>query len=97
MEQAQTYAGAGPAVCDGCAQAAFELRAMDGGRLCGTCAEISVRVDQRLVNVSSNDPVVCDACADRVDFDARIAVITRECGGAVLCERCASSSKGDPS
>jgi hypothetical protein len=61
---------------------------MDGAQLCGPCAETSARIDQLLVNVSSEDLVSCDGCGDAVDYDARIALITRECGGVVVCDHC---------
>jgi hypothetical protein len=94
MEQMATYA------CDGCARAAFELRAVDGAKLCESCAEKSARIDRRLATTRSEDPVYCDGdgCNTRVDFDARVAVVTRECGGAVLCDHCKPSAiKGEPS
>lgn len=71
-------------VCGGCGRESVAV----GTQLCAGCREISDRVDRKLVNVSSDDPVACDACNGAVDFDARVAVITRECGGAVLCDRC---------
>jgi hypothetical protein len=82
MQLAATY------VCDGCARAAFELLAVDGAKLCGSCAETSARIDRRLATTLSEEPVFCDDCGDGVDFDARVAVVTRECGGSVLCDRC---------
>jgi hypothetical protein len=92
MELAATYA------CDGCARAAFELRTLDGAKLCERCAEKSARIDCRLATTRSEDPVFCDGCGDRVDFDARIAVVTRECGGVVLCDGCKPVAiEGEPS
>lgn len=82
MDHASTYA------CDGCAQPKFELLAIDGAKLCEGCAERSARIDRRLATTLSKDPVYCDGCGDRVDFDARVAVVTRECGGVVLCDDC---------
>ena len=74
--------------CAGCCRRVFTLSVVDGARLCERCAETSARIDRLLVNVGADDPVSCDGCSDRVDFDARIAVVTRECGGSVLCDRC---------
>lgn len=82
MERASTYA------CDGCAREVFELHAVDGAKLCGVCAEKSARIDRRLASTRSEDPVHCDGCNDRVDYDARVAVVTRECGGVILCDGC---------
>jgi hypothetical protein len=87
MEQESTYATR----CDGCARAAFELRAVDGAKLCDGCAEKSARIDRRLETTCTEDPVYCDGCGDRVEFDARVAVVARECGGGVLCVRCKPS------
>jgi hypothetical protein len=84
VEQAATYATR----CDGCARAAFELHAVDGAKLCGGCAEKSARIDRRLATTRTEDPVFCDGCGDRVEFDARVAVVARECGGGVLCGLC---------
>jgi hypothetical protein len=84
VEQAATYGTR----CDGCAQAAFELRTINGAKLCGSCAEKSARIDRRLASTRTEDPVFCDGCEDRVEFDARVAVLARECGGGVLCVRC---------
>jgi len=87
VEQIATYA----ARCDGCAQAAFELRAIDGAKLCDGCAEKSARIDRRLASTRTGDPVYCDGCGDRVEFDACVAVVARECGGGVLCGCCKST------
>lgn len=76
------------AVCDSCARPAFVLHAVDGATLCDGCAEKSVRIDQQLARTRVNDPVFCDGCEARVDFDAKAAVVVRECGGGVLCDRC---------
>lgn len=74
--------------CAGCARKALVLRSVDGAQLCPTCAAASLRIDAQLAMTASGDPVACDACGVAVDFDARVAVITRECGGTVLCDRC---------
>ena len=50
--------------------------------------EKSALIDQQLARVQSSDPVDCDGCGDNVEFDARVAVVVRECGGAVLCDFC---------
>jgi hypothetical protein len=84
--------------CDGCRRKAFVLRYVDGAKLCDGCAERSARIDQQLATVRSGDPVACDGCRDRVDFDARVAVVTRTCGGIVLCDHCKPVSiEGEPS
>jgi hypothetical protein len=74
--------------CEGCNQHAFVLRIVDGTKLCDGCVEKSALIDRKLETVRSCDPVDCDGCGDRVTFDARIAVVVRECGGAVLCDSC---------
>ena len=74
--------------CEGCRRPKFVLRVVDGVKLCEGCAEKSERIDQQLATVRSDDPVDCDGCGDRVKFDARVAVVARECGGVVLCEDC---------
>lgn len=93
MVHASTY---GTTACDGCKRHAFVLRvvsSIDGdAKLCDGCAEKSAEIDRQLVNVHSTDPVECDGCEDRVDFDARVAVVVRECGGAVLCDLCKSTA-----
>jgi len=76
------------AACGGCQREAFVLHAVADARLCDVCAEKSARIDRQLAEVRSDDPVACDVCGVRVDFDAQVAVITRGCGGAVLCDRC---------
>lgn len=85
------------AACDGCGRIAFVLRAVDEAKLCCGCIEKSERIDRQLAAVRSDDRVSCDDCDERVDFDARIAVVVRECGGVVLCDRCKSIGKGEPS
>ena len=85
MEQASTYK---TSACDGCKHHKFVLRVVDGAKLCDGCAEKSALIDQQLARVRSNDPVDCDGCGDHVEFDARVAVVVRECGGAVLCDFC---------
>jgi hypothetical protein len=93
MEQATAYGSA----CEGCARTVFELH-VDGAKLCGECVEKSARIDRRLATTRSEDPVYCDGCDERADFDARTAVVVRECGGAVLCDICKPSSiEGEPS
>jgi hypothetical protein len=84
VEQVATYG----ARCDGCRRLAFELRVVDGATLCDGCAEVSARIDRRLASTRSGDRVDCDGCGERVEFDARTAVVVRECGGVVLCARC---------
>lgn len=79
---------AGAFACDGCRRTTFVLNAVDDARLCDGCAEKSARIDRRLATTCSEDPVFCDGCDERLDFDARIAVVTRECGGGVLCTGC---------
>ena len=74
--------------CGGCRRHAFVLRVVDGATLCDGCAEKSERIDRQLAHVRSSDPVDCDGCGDNVEFDARVAVVARECGGAVLCDFC---------
>jgi hypothetical protein len=85
MDRAATY----PTIaCDGCKRPAFELLAIDGAQLCGGCVQKSAEIDRKLENVDSHDPVACDGCNAPLDFDARVAVVIRECGGAVLCALC---------
>jgi hypothetical protein len=74
--------------CDGCSRFAFILHAVDGAKLCDDCAEKSAQIDQQLAHTATNDPVSCDGCDESVDFDARVAVVIRECGGVVFCDRC---------
>ena len=69
--------------CEGCGRCSAA-----SGSLCAECTAVSARVDVKLATTRSGDPVVCDGCAKSVDFDARVAVVTRECGGSVLCDRC---------
>jgi hypothetical protein len=78
-------------LCAGCDREVADLRRVSAAMLCGSCAETSARIDRCLVGVGADDPVACDSCAKSADFDARLAVITRECGGVVLCDRCAPS------
>lgn len=84
----ETTAVVAVALCEGCDREAPELLVVDDAKLCTACAETSARIDRRLAEVATDDPVACDGCAIRVDFDACLAVITRECGGVVLCDRC---------
>lgn len=74
--------------CAGCRRRAFELVVVDGAQLCTDCAEKSARIDRKLAGVRSDDVVTCDGCTCHVDFDARVAVVARECGGVVLCDDC---------
>ena len=74
--------------CDGCKRRAFLLHVIDGSKLCDGCTEKSAKIDRQLANVRSGDPVDCDSCGDAVVFDARVAVVVRECGGTVLCDDC---------
>jgi hypothetical protein len=83
--------------CDGCGRHARVMREVDDARLCDGCVEKSARIDRQLATVASNDPVSCDGCDVGVDFDARVAVVVRECGGFVLCDRCKSVDRGEPS
>jgi hypothetical protein len=84
--------------CNGCGRTAFVLRVVDGAKLCDGCVEKSERIDRQLAKTNSDDPVSCDGCGDRVDFDARIAVVTRECGGVVFCDHCKPVAiEGEPS
>ena len=78
--------------CAGCHRPSTMLHTVDDVQLCTGCTEKSARIDQLLVNVSGDDPVACDGCEDRVDFDARIAVVVRECGGAVFCDGCKAAT-----
>lgn len=91
MELVSTYA------CDGCKCTPFELRVVDDARLCATCAEKSAQIDRDLETTRSDDPVACDACGADVEFDARVAVVARACGGSVRCADCKSVSiEGEP-
>lgn len=85
MERSATY---GTTACDGCKRHAFVLRVVDGAKLCDGCAEKSAQIDRQLARVRPGDPVDCDGCGDNVEFDARVAVVVRECGGAVFCDFC---------
>lgn len=85
MDDASTY---GTIACDGCTHHALVLRVVAGAKFCDGCAEKSALIDRKLLSVYSNDPVNCDGCGDDVTFDARTAVVVRECGGAVLCDLC---------
>jgi hypothetical protein len=84
------------AACDSCGRIAFVLRAVDEAKLCEGCVEKSVRIDRQLAAVRSDDRVSCNDCDDRVDFDARIAVVVRACGGVVLCDRCKPPEPPEP-
>jgi len=74
--------------CDSCKRKVFSLSAIDGARLCDRCAVMSAQIDQDLIGVCADDPVTCDGCKRLVDFDARIAIITRACGGVIVCDDC---------
>ena len=74
--------------CAGCHRHTFVLRVVDGAKLCDNCSDKSALIDRKLARVCSNDPVDCDDCGDAVEFDARVAVVVRQCGGAVLCDFC---------
>lgn len=74
--------------CGGCSRHAFVLSVVDGTKLCDDCSEKSAEIDRQLARVRSCDPVDCDGCGDGVHFDARVALVVRECGGAVLCDFC---------
>lgn len=89
MTHASTYA---IATCDGCSRSAFVLHTVEDGKLCDGCVEKSARIDRRLATTESEDPVFCDGCGERVAFDARVAVVVRECGGSVLCDHCKSTA-----
>jgi hypothetical protein len=82
------------ALCESCDREAPELLVVDNAKLCATCAETSARIDRLLPSVASDDPVMCDGCQRPVDFDARVALITRECGGVVLCDHCTPTFDG---
>ena len=83
-----TVASHGTSACEGCKLYAFVLRVVDGTKLCDGCVEKSALIDELLESVRSEDPVDCDGCGDNVEFDARVAIVVRECGGAVLCDFC---------
>jgi len=84
--------------CEGCNLPKFELVVVDGVKLCDGCAEKSARIDRRLATTLSEDPVFCDGCGDRCAFDARTAVVVRECGGTVFCNDCRPAARqGAPS
>lgn len=85
MDHVSTYA---TTACGGCSRHAFVLRVVDGAKLCDDCMYKSAAIDRKLLRVRSCDPVDCDGCGESVDFDARVAVVVRECGGAVLCDFC---------
>ena len=87
----------GTSACDGCKRHAFRLRVVDEAKLCDICAVKSALIDQKLEHVHSDDPVECDACGTRIEFDARIAVVMRECGGAVFCNLCKPTSAREAS
>lgn len=84
MEQAAAHTSA----CDGCAQPTFELHVIADQKLCAPCSEASKRIARLLATTHAGDLVTCDGCKTPVAFDARRAVIERECGGGVLCEQC---------
>jgi hypothetical protein len=74
--------------CEGCKRPAFVLRTVDDAQLCDNCIQKSAEIDRKLEDVDSADRVDCDSCGYAVEFDARVAVVVRECGGAVLCGLC---------
>ena len=78
----------GMSACNGCHRHARVLHVVDKALFCDDCSEKSGEIDRKLSRTRSNDPVDCDFCKKRVDFDARMAVVVRECGGAVLCDGC---------
>jgi hypothetical protein len=88
MDQTVREARDGIVACEGCRRTAFGLRVIDGAKLCDECAEKSERIDRQLATTRSDDPVSCDGCGDPVVFDARVAVVARECGGSILCGDC---------
>jgi hypothetical protein len=84
--------------CGGCGRDEVVLRVVGGAKLCPECAEKSDQIDRELATVRPEDPVSCDGCGEPVAFDARVAVVTRGCGGVVLCDRCKPTSiEGEPS
>ena len=83
-----SVASYGASACEGCKLHAFVLRVVDGAKLCDGCVAKSALIDEQLAHVRAEDPVDCDGCGDNVEFDARVAVVVRECGGAVLCDFC---------
>lgn len=85
MESTGTYK---TSACGGCSRHAGILRVVDGTLLCDGCAARSAEIDRQLAGVRATDQVLCDGCLDRVNFDARMAIVVRECGGAVLCDDC---------
>lgn len=85
MTAPSTYA---LSVCNGCHRHARVLHVVDKALFCDDCSEKSDEIDRKLARTRSTDPVACDGCKKHVDFDARMAVVIRECGGAVLCELC---------
>ena len=78
----------GMSACNGCHRHARVLHVVDKALFCDDCSEKSEQIDKKLARTRSSDPVACDSCKKRVDFDARMAVVVRECGGAVLCDLC---------
>lgn len=85
MEPTSTYRTMS---CEGCARFSFVLHIVDDAKLCEGCVEKSALIDEKLAQTQSEDPVFCDECRDHLDFDAKVAVVVRACGGAVLCDRC---------
>ena len=75
-------------VCNGCHRRALVLHVVDKALFCDDCSAKSDEIDRKLARTRSADPVACDSCKKPVDFDARMAVVVRECGGAVLCDLC---------
>lgn len=78
----------GTAACAGCHRRSFTLSVVDDSLLCDACVEKSARIDRQLQSTAADDPVACDGCKVQVDFDARLAVVARECGGKILCDGC---------
>ena len=78
----------GMSACNGCHRHARVLHVVDKALFCDDCSAKSNEIDRELLRTRSSDPVDCEFCKTRVAFDARMAVVVRNCGGAVLCEAC---------